>query len=95
MARNIVNQFKVGNALTALITLNKEGFVKFNEGYQSISELVNLYFELEQKQPDKKRIVLAKSWKDVKAISQLNRDELQITGVVHDNVAEIDCAVSE
>ena len=96
MARNIVNQFKVGNSFAALKTLNKEGFVKFNEGYdKSVSELVNLYFELEQKQPDKKRIVLAKSWKDVKAISQFIRDELQRTGVVNENVAEIDCAVSD
>jgi conjugative relaxase-like TrwC/TraI family protein len=71
-SRKIVNQFKVGQAKPALQALYDNGFVQFNEGYdQAVSELVKLYFKLEEEQADRSRLVLAKSWRDVKAISQL------------------------
>ena len=95
-SRTIVNQFKVGTALPAFIELHEKGFVTFNEGYvKTLSSLVDKYFSLEEANPDMTRLVLAKSWRDVKAISQLIRDDLQKRKLVKEDIVELECSVSD
>ncbi|MFA0630696.1 AAA family ATPase, partial [Vibrio sp. 10N.222.49.A3] len=94
-ARQVVANFRDGNALVALQELSKRSLITIAQSHQlAIMQLVKKWKSYVVSNPHKEAIVLAQKWSDVDSISSQLRAHFKKCGEVEDDLIEIKCSVS-
>jgi conjugative relaxase-like TrwC/TraI family protein len=95
-AREVVANFRDGDAEKALTTLNEQGLVHFAKDAETSHEMLIKKWQIyTRNNPDKDSMVLAQRWTDVKKLSDSMRAIYQAQGKVSKDSIQLPCVVSE
>lgn len=95
-ARTAVANLRDGKSHDALISLNSHKCLHWGSNHKETKEkLIADWKEYRRSNPDKKTLVIAHRWSDVKELSQTMRDVLIEEGVVQRQNIAINCSVSD
>jgi conjugative relaxase-like TrwC/TraI family protein len=94
-AKQIVADFRDGNASTALENMSQRGLINFsNNSEKTKLELVTAWHQYKEKNPKKESIMLAQRWTDVNDLNKLAREGLKLFGYLSKEDVPINCSVS-
>lgn len=95
-AKTAVMQLRDGQVFDALIAHNERGLVHFASDSDSAkTQLVKHWQQYRKSQPEKQAVVLAQSWKEVRALCEELRTIYQQEGLVGDENLDFECFVSD
>lgn len=94
-ARQVVMNLRDGKSSKALKILEAQGCLHWQSGRtESIKALVDDWYAYQTDNPDKKSLVIAKSWKEVKQLSEMIRSILISEGKVSTEDVPLKCSVA-